>query len=493
MKKFAVILGLALSAATACAQTAVTLTVDARTVRQPWEGFGFACTGEWHGQNATLFQDAAFATDVVNDLKPAILRLEIPTSFSLGEDLDLNNININNYNWNAFQPNIQFVQRAFQANPNIKLFATVWSPPPWMKTNNSESGGKLRTDRYQHFAKYLAAVSLGFQSKLGVPLYGVSPANEPRFANPFHSCVYEPEDFRDFLVQADWAWNRWNPPAKIIGPENFSFVPSWVTGYAQAIASNPVAKARLDIHGVHGWGTDSWVNDSKLVGWQRMAAVYRPLFTRTWMTESSGTTQDWFGSVQSTIGNGSPWLARNIIHAIEGGGVNAYVYWLLNHPDYSSFESLMFNGEKAKKYSVFWQFSSFIRPGAQVIASSSTGNPEIYMTSFVDLNQGKLITVVASLSELNQFVPLTYVLPSGGSVSGPVQHWRTTHFQDRTLVDSITLTNNSGPVAMYPYSVNTFVVNYTPPSGPPVQVPGTIKGGGDAPAVVRNLTRPMGP
>lgn len=48
-------------------------------------------------------------------------------------------------------------------NPQLKLMATAWSPPVWMKSNNRAIGGSLLPEYYssyaQYFVKYIQAMS----------------------------------------------------------------------------------------------------------------------------------------------------------------------------------------------------------------------------------------------------------------------------------------------------------------------------------------------
>ena len=43
-------------------------------------------------------------------------------------------------------------------NPELKLLASPWSPPAWMKTNGSSKGGSLRPEFYPAYAQYFVKV-----------------------------------------------------------------------------------------------------------------------------------------------------------------------------------------------------------------------------------------------------------------------------------------------------------------------------------------------
>lgn len=63
-------------------------------------------------------------------------------------------------------------------NPNIKIMATPWSPPVWMKDNNSTIGGSLQPIYYsvyaQYFVKYIQQMQLQ-----GITIDAITPQNEP--------------------------------------------------------------------------------------------------------------------------------------------------------------------------------------------------------------------------------------------------------------------------------------------------------------------------
>jgi len=50
------------------------------------------------------------------------------------------------------------LKAAQRLNPQLRFFASPWTPPPWMKTNGRYGGGSLRRECYPAFAEYLARV-----------------------------------------------------------------------------------------------------------------------------------------------------------------------------------------------------------------------------------------------------------------------------------------------------------------------------------------------
>lgn len=62
--------------------------------------------------------------------------------------------------------------------PTIKIIATPWSAPAWMKTNNSLSNGSLKPEYYDAYALYFVKYLQAMQSH-SISIYAVTPQNEP--------------------------------------------------------------------------------------------------------------------------------------------------------------------------------------------------------------------------------------------------------------------------------------------------------------------------
>jgi glucosylceramidase len=73
------------------------------------------------------------------------------------------------------------VQRALAINPQLKIVASPWSAPGWMKTSGSLIKGTLWPNSYGFFAAYLLRYVEAYDS-LGVPIYALTVQNEPHFA-----------------------------------------------------------------------------------------------------------------------------------------------------------------------------------------------------------------------------------------------------------------------------------------------------------------------
>ena len=97
------------------------------------------------------------------------------------------------------QYTLPFVKAALAENPGITLFASPWSPPPHLKTNEKWQGGKLMREYYSLWARYVAAFVLSYAER-GVRISAVTVQNELRHAQVWESCLYEKEEELDFAV-----------------------------------------------------------------------------------------------------------------------------------------------------------------------------------------------------------------------------------------------------------------------------------------------------
>ncbi|WP_350279983.1 glycoside hydrolase family 30 beta sandwich domain-containing protein [Kribbella sp. HUAS MG21] len=80
---------------------------------------------------------------------------------------------------------LPLLRRAKQLNPQLKVMATPWSPPAWMKTGDSLVGGRLKDDPkvYDAYARYLVKFVEAY-TRAGVPIDFLSIQNEPQNRKP---------------------------------------------------------------------------------------------------------------------------------------------------------------------------------------------------------------------------------------------------------------------------------------------------------------------
>lgn len=92
---------------------------------------------------------------------------------------------------------IPMIKAAAAISP-IKLLASPWSPPRYMKTVNSYQGGHLRRDCYRLWADYIRRYVQAYRSE-GIDIWGVTIQNEPRHHQQWESCLYTPDEESEYL------------------------------------------------------------------------------------------------------------------------------------------------------------------------------------------------------------------------------------------------------------------------------------------------------
>jgi O-glycosyl hydrolase len=77
---------------------------------------------------------------------------------------------------------VRLIKQAQAINPDIKILASMWSPPGWMKTNDSLLPGKLESEYIPLVAAYLRKAVQAYADQ-GISIDYITPQNEPEFCN----------------------------------------------------------------------------------------------------------------------------------------------------------------------------------------------------------------------------------------------------------------------------------------------------------------------
>jgi glucosylceramidase len=117
---------------------------------------------------------------------------------------------------------VPFIQAAMQHQPKLRLWASPWSPPSWMKRNHFYAEAKaypgmkengIRPDQIGHegedmfiqepryfeaYARYFGRYLDAYRAK-GIPVGMVMPQNEFNSAQNFPSCTWTPEGLAKLL------------------------------------------------------------------------------------------------------------------------------------------------------------------------------------------------------------------------------------------------------------------------------------------------------
>jgi glucosylceramidase len=192
--------------------------VDEASTFQTVDGFGYTLTGgsaQMINQlNSTVKQELLqelFGANA-NSISISYLRLSIGASdlnsapFSY-DDMPVGQTDIGLANF-SLAPDmtdlIPVLKAILQINPAIKIMAAPWSPPVWMKDNNSFISGSLQTQYYSVYAQYFVKYIQKMKDK-GIIIDAITPQNEP--LNPGNN----PSMLMTATQQADFIKNHLGP------------------------------------------------------------------------------------------------------------------------------------------------------------------------------------------------------------------------------------------------------------------------------------------
>ncbi len=166
--------------------------VDDKQTFQTMDGFGFALTGGsaqlmMHmdpAKRAALLQE--LFTESGNGIGVSYLRLSIGASdmndhvFSY-DDLPKGETDPGMAKF-SLDPDradvIPLMKQILAINPRIRILASPWSAPLWMKTNEAARGGVLKPEDYAAYAAYLVKYIQGMKAE-GITIDTLTIQNEP--------------------------------------------------------------------------------------------------------------------------------------------------------------------------------------------------------------------------------------------------------------------------------------------------------------------------
>ncbi|MFL5639939.1 MAG: glycoside hydrolase family 30 protein, partial [Gemmatimonadaceae bacterium] len=293
---------------------------------------------------------------------------------------------------------IPFTKRAIEATGGrLTLFASPWSPPAFMKTNNDMlHGGKLKPEFYQSWANYYTKFIKAYE-KEGIPVWGISVQNEPMATQTWESCIYSAEEERDFLK------NFLGPTMNRQGLGNKKII-AWdhnrdlIYQRVSTILADPKAAQYawgIGFHWYEPWsGGDQMFDNVKLV--HETFPDKKLLFTEG--TPASFKTEDitaWrlgeaYGlSMINDFNSGAVgWTDWNVLLDEQGGPNHVGNFCFAPvHADTKTGELTYTNS-----YYYIGHFSKFVRPGARRIGCSPSRSA-LLSTAFVDPD-GKVSVVV---------------------------------------------------------------------------------------------------
>lgn len=283
-----------------------------------------------------------------------------------------------NHDSGAMIPFIKAAMERIEAGGRkLKLFASPWSPPAWMKTTGKMvGGGSLRPEFRGTWARYIAKWITAYKAK-GVPLWGLTPQNEPENSASWEACRYTAEE------EADWLGEHLGPTLNATHPEVLIFAydhnKDHVYDWAKVMYAHPTAPKYIDGIALHWYTGDSFDNVAKVHVEFPQAALLATEATWEKYRWQPGTTA---ASGEWAFGEG---YAHDIVGDLNAGAVGWTDWNLLldttggpNHvgnncdaPMYSENGTALY---LHPQYYYIGHFSKFILPGSRRIVTNVIGS-----------------------------------------------------------------------------------------------------------------------
>ncbi|KAA2261408.1 glucosylceramidase [Solihabitans fulvus] len=264
---------------------------------------------------------------------------------------------------------VPLTRQAKQLNPAIKVMATPWSAPPWMKDNGDYRLGWLRSEFYPAYAQYFVRYVQAYAAQ-GIPVDYVSAQNEPTCCGGYPSMNWNGAGLAYFtkndllpalhgaglsskVLALDWNWDQYAAfaaptvdDAAIRTDPNFGGM-AW-HGYGGDVGEQTAVHDQypsMNAYGTeHSGGT--WVSDQQ---GEDMANIVD--YTRNW----SRSVVKWSLAVDQNLGphNGGCGTCTGFVTVHNGDGRTGQV-------DYTV------------EYYTMGHLTKFVRPGAYRIASNDS-------------------------------------------------------------------------------------------------------------------------
>jgi glucosylceramidase len=296
----------------------------------------------------------------------------------------------------ALLPFIQAAQRV-SAHP-LRILASPWSPPAWMKTNGQmNGGGQLRPQCRRAWARCYVRFIEAYAAE-GVAIWGVSVQNEPMAAQRWDSCLYSAEEERDFVRD-------------FLGPELESAglgdvrIVIWdhnrdlMVERANAVYSDPQAARYVWGTGFHWYGDDHFENVQRVHDrWPGKKLLFTEGCQEGGPHHGSWELGERYARSMIndlnrwTVG----WIDWNLL--LDAGGGPNHVGNFCSAPILADTSTGTFALQSSYYY--LGHFSRFVKPGSLRV-QCTTGIAQLEAASFVNPD-GRSATIVMNRTEQTQ-------------------------------------------------------------------------------------------
>ncbi len=315
---------------------------------------------------------------------------------------------------------IPVLQAALKINPELKIIASPWSAPAWMKSSDSLLNGTLQKQYYEAYASYYVKFIQAYQAE-NIPVYAITPQNEPHYEpNSYPGMRLDSGDEAEFIKNHlgpafaaagiktkiliwDHNWNEWKYPIEVLDDQQAK---AYIGGSAFHCYAGIVLGQQL-VHEAHP-DMDIYFTECSSGAW--IPTVGEGM-KRDMKDLVIGATRNWAKTV--IMWN----LALDTSYGPHNGGCgNCYGFVTVDPKSESGFT---FNYD----YYAIGHASKFVFPGAYRIASSSFQFQNLESVAFKNPDGSKVLIVSNNSSTDKAFTvnfgdqAFSYALPSGSTAT----------------------------------------------------------------------------
>ncbi|HEY4032455.1 MAG TPA: glycoside hydrolase family 30 beta sandwich domain-containing protein [Ktedonobacteraceae bacterium] len=301
---------------------------------------------------------------------------------------------------------------AKRINPQITTIAAPWSPPAWMKTNDSMVSGSIRSDSYNALAQYFVHFLQQYHSA-GVSIDEITPQNEPGEINHgYPSLDMSGSQEASFITQyLGPALAKAGLDTKIFGWDN-----EWLY-YQQAedLLSNASARSYLSGVAWHCYGGDPAVMDKVHTAYPSLEQEETECSTGPHGIAPLSTFEVALQSIQHWASSALLW---NI--ALDPSGGPKIGQGCAQCVGLMTVDAKQNTAQLTDEAIQFGHFSKFVHPGALHIAATSTNNNGIENVAFENPDKTLAMVVRNSSSQVQTIIvqtsnktSFTSILPAG--------------------------------------------------------------------------------
>lgn len=277
-----------------CNNNILSIEINPIKTYQSMEGFGYSLTQGAAEEISRLSQEEQ--NNLLNDIfessktgnNVSIVRISIGAS-DLSTSLYTYNDIPHDYdmvNFTLSGPDLTYViplvKRIQEINPVVKILATPWTAPIWMKDNNDWVGGSLRDEAYESYARYFVRY-VEEMAKEGIRIWAITPQNEPE--NPQNTPSMEMSADAQLL----FVHHHLGPAFEIAGLDTKVF--AWDHNCDNPDYAIHVAN---ESHYVHGSAFHLYGGEISAMSYVKNATNKDVYFTEQW-TGKQGNFDDDFG------------------------------------------------------------------------------------------------------------------------------------------------------------------------------------------------------